>query len=101
MTSTRDVGISVQIQKTTLVDVVGVKEEMFYINHSISDRSVIVGTKLYDSSGAMLKEDAVLITGLDYEVLMSSDKVIFREDKSENEFNETDVWVMVDRVRNS
>lgn len=98
--NTRDVGISVQTQKMVVVDEIAVKEELVYSNHSFLEKNIRIGTALYDSKNKKIKEENFFIVGDNYITLMGIDTSLFRIDKQENSFNENDIWVVIDKIRN-
>lgn len=53
---------------------------------------------LYRGDGSFINGESYVIEGDDYAFLMSADPA-FSEGKLENEYRESDLWCMVDKIR--
>ncbi|MFR4285616.1 MAG: hypothetical protein ACLUQ0_05330 [Enterococcus italicus] len=98
MNKTREIGISIPIYKTVTVEEVVTKEELTYINHNITENQITVGTRFFNPSGQMIKEDTVFITGDNYSLLMS-DSEVFEDGKELGVIRDADLWYVIDKVR--
>lgn len=54
--------------------------------------------QLYRADGSLINTESYVIEGEDFTFLMSADPA-FVEGKLENEYRESDLWCMVDRIR--
>lgn len=98
MKSIREIGIPINVYKTTLVEEAAVKEELVYINHQVLDGHIAIETRFFNSSGEIIKEDNIYITGEDYLLLMSESEV-FAKGKQAGVFRDSDLWYLIDKIR--
>lgn len=94
----RDVGEKVKYSKLVVVEEVGVKEDIMYINHSIPENYISVGTRLFNSSNEIIREENIIISGEKYDLLLSESSE-FEGGKQEGSYREKDVWHIVDKIR--
>lgn len=98
MEKQRDVGEKVKYYKKIIVEEIGVKEELIFVNHSIENKQILVGTILYNSNNEIIRQDSVMIQKEDYDYIMS-DYSTFEEGKQLGEFRTSDLWLLLDKIR--
>lgn len=88
--NSRDVGITVKKQITTMVEEIAIKEEMTYINHSISEKKIVIGTQLFNSNNQIIKEEVFVISDDKYIELVTKDNALVTENE---------LWNIIDTIR--
>lgn len=99
MNNARDIGVVVETQELVTQKQTAVKESFVYINHLIQEKSVVVKTAMYNSDGNKIKEGTITISDSDYDNLLNGEGINFRYNKIKGEFNEEDVWLIIDHIR--
>ena len=89
MNNIREIGIPVNIYKNVMVEEIGVKEEITRFDHRIIDRRIEILTRIYNSSGEVIKEDYINVVDADYDVL-KVDSISIDEQK---------LWQVIDSIR--
>lgn len=88
------------IQKKIVEEIVTAsKEDLKVVNKNKEDKVIDIIVAFKDSSGSLLGEENLFITGDHYELLMSENPE-FAPNKPLNDFREDDLWYIIDMIRN-
>jgi hypothetical protein len=74
-------------------------EEIVSIKENKQLKYVEVGTMYRDSNGDALKDETTGITGVHYDLLMQANPS-YAPNKPQNEYRESDLWHIIDLIRN-
>ncbi|WP_419885176.1 hypothetical protein [Paenibacillus sp. B-A-8] len=94
----RGINQEITVTKESTITYTATSERIVGINENKNSQVVYVQIELSSSDGTVLKEESLVITDADYDLLMQGNPS-YAPQKPVNEYRESDIWHIVDLVR--